>query len=171
MTEAEIIQCVKDGLNRQKLFIALECVKFLEKENGQLKAQIEKMKCCENCDGWDYISTEHIEENVNYMTGIGLKVTRYNSKESIYFKIDSDSYSIVVDSPEKLELFVHALKIGRNQDTNSQTGKVFVLENMSEKDNTLFNLEVDYMACVERVKMEVEMTEKELENKEGKNED
>lgn len=44
MTDAEIIQRVKDGLNRQKLFIALECVKFLEKENEQLKAQIEKMK-------------------------------------------------------------------------------------------------------------------------------
>lgn len=44
MTDAEIIQRVKDCLNRQKLFIALECVKFLEKENEQLKAQIEKMK-------------------------------------------------------------------------------------------------------------------------------
>ena len=43
MTEEEIIQCVKDSLNRQKLFIDLECVKFLEKENKQLKAQIEKM--------------------------------------------------------------------------------------------------------------------------------
>ena len=37
MTEEEIIQCVKDSLNRQKLFIDLECVKFLEKENKQLK--------------------------------------------------------------------------------------------------------------------------------------
>lgn len=49
MTDAKIIQCVKDGLNRQKLFIALECVKFLEKENNQLKAENAKLKCCQNC--------------------------------------------------------------------------------------------------------------------------
>lgn len=31
-----------------------ECIKIsvLEKENAELKAQIEKMKCCENCAWW-----------------------------------------------------------------------------------------------------------------------
>ena len=36
MTE-EQIQCVKDGLSRQKLYIALECIEELEKENEQLQ--------------------------------------------------------------------------------------------------------------------------------------
>lgn len=48
MTE-EQIWGVKEGLSRQKLFIALGCIEHLEKENKQLKAQIEKMKCCNNC--------------------------------------------------------------------------------------------------------------------------
>lgn len=118
------------------MFILMGCLVFV------VGVSINLLLHSDDIDGGN-ITNEHIEENINYMTGIGLNVTRYNSKESIYFKIDSDSYSIVVDSPEKLELFVHGLKIGRNQDTNSQTGKVFVLENLSEKDNTLFKLEVE----------------------------
>ncbi|MEE1038381.1 MAG: hypothetical protein U0K95_04370 [Eubacterium sp.] len=43
MTE-EQIRCVKDGLSRQKLYIALGCIEELEKENEQLKQQIAKMK-------------------------------------------------------------------------------------------------------------------------------
>ena len=39
MTE-EQIRCVKDGLSRQKLYIALGCIEELEKENEQLKARV-----------------------------------------------------------------------------------------------------------------------------------
>lgn len=31
-------------------FLKNTCINELEKENEQLKTQIEKMKCCENCD-------------------------------------------------------------------------------------------------------------------------
>lgn len=48
----EAIRYVKDGLSRQKLFNALECIELLEKENEQLKQQIDKMKCCYNCEGY-----------------------------------------------------------------------------------------------------------------------
>lgn len=48
MTE-EQIRCVKDGLSRQKLYIALGCIEELEKENEQLKQQNAKMKCCYLC--------------------------------------------------------------------------------------------------------------------------
>ena len=45
------------GKNFECIYDLCDYAKNLEKENKQLKAQIEKMKCCENCDGWDYIST------------------------------------------------------------------------------------------------------------------
>lgn len=35
--------------NAEIWFNALNKIKDLEKENGQLKRQIEKMKCCNNC--------------------------------------------------------------------------------------------------------------------------
>ena len=40
MTKEEI-QSIKDGLNRQKLFSALECIEFLENENEELKEKLE----------------------------------------------------------------------------------------------------------------------------------
>ena len=45
----EQIRCVKDGLSRQKLYIALGCIEELEKENEELKQQNAKMKCCHSC--------------------------------------------------------------------------------------------------------------------------
>lgn len=39
MTKEQIC-CVKDGLSRQKLFIALECIELLEKENEEIKQQV-----------------------------------------------------------------------------------------------------------------------------------
>ena len=45
------------GKNFECIYDLCDYAKNLEKENKQLKAQIEKMKCCENCEGWDYIST------------------------------------------------------------------------------------------------------------------
>lgn len=36
----EAIRYVKNGLNREKLFNALECVEFLEKENEKLEHQV-----------------------------------------------------------------------------------------------------------------------------------
>ena len=36
-----------------KLAQALEDNAKLQKENEELKAQIEKMKCCGNCDNWN----------------------------------------------------------------------------------------------------------------------
>lgn len=35
----EQIQCVKDGLSRQKLYIALGCIEELEKENEELRTK------------------------------------------------------------------------------------------------------------------------------------
>lgn len=43
MTE-EQIQCVKDGLSRQKLYIALGCIESLEKENEELKEENEHIR-------------------------------------------------------------------------------------------------------------------------------
>lgn len=43
MTKEEL-WCVKDGLSRQKLYKALESIEFLEKENEQLKQQLENEK-------------------------------------------------------------------------------------------------------------------------------
>ena len=39
----------------------IEYVQELEKENAELKAQVEKMKCCENC-GWFYLQ-QHWRES------------------------------------------------------------------------------------------------------------
>lgn len=53
MTKEQIC-CIKDGLSRQKLFIA----EALEKENEQLRQQIEKMRCCANCKHSIYYACE-----------------------------------------------------------------------------------------------------------------
>ena len=39
------------GKNFECIYDLCDYAKNLEKENKQLKAQIEKMKCCENCKG------------------------------------------------------------------------------------------------------------------------
>lgn len=62
-----LLKCANENENRAyftgQVIISSICksakdtIEKLEKENEQLKAQIEKMKCCENCDAWDYIST------------------------------------------------------------------------------------------------------------------
>lgn len=55
----EAIKHVKDGLSRQKLFSALECIELLEKENEklkqeneQLKGQVENTKYCHDCQSY-----------------------------------------------------------------------------------------------------------------------
>lgn len=62
----EAIRYVKNGLSREKLFNALDCIELLEKENEKLKEEneqlkqsnrellkkIEKMKCCYNCESY-----------------------------------------------------------------------------------------------------------------------
>lgn len=66
MNKERIAQC-KDALRRSKEFIALDIVEQLEKENKimediligeqmeneQLKARIDRMKCCRNCKYWN----------------------------------------------------------------------------------------------------------------------
>ncbi len=32
----------------------IDCAEYLLLQNTELKAQIEKMKCCQNCDNWNW---------------------------------------------------------------------------------------------------------------------
>lgn len=89
MTE-EQIRCVKDGLSRQKLYIALECIEELEKENEQLQknnkhiqdlieAERQRQEECNNVHLRDIATlekeNEELKQQVSYLED-NLRVAR-----------------------------------------------------------------------------------------------
>lgn len=55
--------------NTETLKNALERIKELEKENAELEAQIEKMKCCLKCEHWYYYKSFCDKDNSYHSEG------------------------------------------------------------------------------------------------------
>ena len=77
MTE-EQIQCVKDGLSRQKLYIALECIEELEKENEELRTKY--LQATNEGTSWAHLKSlekenEQLKARVSYLED-NLRVAR-----------------------------------------------------------------------------------------------
>lgn len=77
MTE-EQIQCVKDGLSRQKLYIALGCIEELEKENEELRTKY--LQATNEGTSWAHLKSlekekEQLKARVSYLED-NLRVAR-----------------------------------------------------------------------------------------------
>lgn len=57
-----LIKAIKDGMEEDNQAWGLGLVKYYEQENKELKALIEKMKCCGNCKYNQ--ECEHLCENL-----------------------------------------------------------------------------------------------------------